>query len=90
MYDTFELADLINRSHWAIIMDRKKGRGIPYVRTGGNQVRYRASDIAAYLDANTVRPGESDKSDRTVKPAPAVVQNIRTIPPHLRGIRGFR
>ena len=86
MYDTPELSQLINRSTWALIADRKYGRGIPFVRLG-HLVRYRASDVAAYLDAHRVVPGE--KKNPAVKPAPGVVQDTRSLPPHLRGARGF-
>lgn len=36
---------------------RYRGRGPAYIRVGG-AVRYRASDVAAWLDEHTVHPGE--------------------------------
>jgi hypothetical protein len=89
LLDTEELAALENRSKWAIIADRKYGRGIPYVRVG-RSIRYRVSDITAYLDANTVTPGQPKADKPVTKAAPAPVRDIRSIPPHLRGMRGFR
>lgn len=51
-----EVAALIGTTPGTLRGDRGKGRGLPYVKIG-TRVRYRADDIAAYLDANTVRPG---------------------------------
>ena len=89
MYDTEQTAKLVGRSVWVLLADRKHDRGIPFCRLG-RSVRYRASDISAYLDANRVIPGQS-KEDAVVvtKPAPAVMQDPRSILPHLRGMRGF-
>lgn len=38
--------------------DRHRGVGLPYVRIG-HRIRYRLSDIEAYLAANTVVPGRN-------------------------------
>jgi len=38
-----------------LAVERHRGVGLPYVRVG-RRIRYRAKDIAAYLDANTVEP----------------------------------
>ena len=89
MYDTEQTAKLVGRSVWVLLADRKHNRGIPFCRLG-RSVRYRASDISAYLDANRVIPGQPKEDRPVVKAAPAVVQDPRSIPPHLRGLRGFR
>lgn len=36
--------------------ERTRGTGLPYVKFG-RRVRYRADDVTAYIDANTVIPG---------------------------------
>ncbi|MBA4857096.1 helix-turn-helix domain-containing protein [Nocardia farcinica] len=51
-----QTAEYIGVSEDALAQDRYLGRGLPYVRVG-RRIRYRAGDIAAYLEANTVRPG---------------------------------
>lgn len=87
LHDTAATAALIGRSPWTLVKDRRLNKGIPYIRIG-RSIRYRASDIAKFLDANTVIPG---KPEQPVKdPAHVQVQNQRPIPPHLRGLRGFR
>jgi len=52
-----ELSEYAKRSLKTLEADRLHRRGIPYVKIG-RQVRYRRSDIEAYLAANTVRGGE--------------------------------
>jgi excisionase family DNA binding protein len=48
-----EVAEYLGTSESVLAVDRYHGRGLPYVRVG-RRIRYRAKDIAAYLDANTV------------------------------------
>ncbi|MEN4449993.1 helix-turn-helix domain-containing protein [Mycobacterium sp. SM3041] len=50
---TQEVADYLGTSKGTLEVDRYYGRGLPYVRFG-RRIRYRASDIAAYLEANLV------------------------------------
>jgi len=52
-------------------------------------VRYLGRDIREYIDAHRVIH-EGGKKVTPTKPAPAVMQDIRAIPPHLRGMRGLR
>ncbi|MBF6138693.1 helix-turn-helix domain-containing protein [Nocardia farcinica] len=51
-----QVEELVHIPAGTLRCDRAKGRGLPYVKIG-RRVRYRAEDIAAYLEANTVRPG---------------------------------
>lgn len=48
-----EVAEMIGRAVQTLRNDRHYGRGLPYIKFG-RTVRYRLSDINAYLDANTV------------------------------------
>lgn len=88
LHDTEETSRIVHRSTWALIADRKYGRGIPYIKVG-RSVRYSSRDIEEYINAHRVIPGEPQAA-RPVKKAPAPVQDVRAIPPHLRGMRGFR
>lgn len=73
-----------HRPRESLRKDRRNGRGIPYLRWG-RSVRYRASDVVAWMEANTVTPGESVPKG---KPAPAALQpDPRWAAPHLRGGR---
>lgn len=40
----------------ALKRDRSLGQGLPFVRLTDRRIRYKASDIAAYIAANTVTP----------------------------------
>lgn len=51
-----EVSPIVGKTVDALRQDRYKGRGLPYIKLGG-LIRYRASDIEAYLEANTIRPG---------------------------------
>jgi len=46
-----ELAEYLHASVNSLANDRYLGVGIPFVRIG-RRIRYRRSDVAAYLDAN--------------------------------------
>ncbi|WP_347955448.1 DNA-binding protein [Gordonia aichiensis] len=50
------LSEFLHTTPQALSQDRYLGRGIPYVKFG-RKVLYRWSDVYAYLDAHTVRPG---------------------------------
>ena len=39
--------------------DRHRGVGMAYVVLAARRIRYRASDIAAYIEARTIRPGSA-------------------------------
>ncbi len=85
---TAEAAQRINGSEETLRKWRKERRGIPYLRWG-RSIRYRTSDVVAWMEANTVTPGEVANRPPS-KPAPAMLQNTaRHVPPHLRGMRGF-
>jgi predicted DNA-binding transcriptional regulator AlpA len=43
-----ELSTLIGRARSSLQKDRVVGRGVPFVRVGG-QIRYRQSDVERYL-----------------------------------------
>ncbi|MBF6539258.1 helix-turn-helix domain-containing protein [Nocardia farcinica] len=49
-----QAAEYIGVSVDTLAQDRYLGRGLPYVRVG-RRIRYRASDIAAFLEANVVK-----------------------------------
>ncbi|MBF6372971.1 helix-turn-helix domain-containing protein [Nocardia farcinica] len=49
-----QTAEYIGVSEDTLAQDRYLGRGLPYVRVG-RRIRYRAGDIAAYLEANVIR-----------------------------------
>jgi hypothetical protein len=48
-----QVAEYLGTTEQVLAVDRYRCRGLPYVRVG-RRIRYRAKDIAAYLDANTV------------------------------------
>jgi hypothetical protein len=50
-----ETAQLLKRSIHTLRRDRFEGKGLPYIKVGG-QVRYPVSRIEQYLDAHTVEP----------------------------------
>ena len=51
-----QVADYIGTPEAVLAQERYRGIGPAYVRLG-RRIRYRAKDIAAYLDANTENPG---------------------------------
>jgi len=54
------LAAYLHTSEAVLAQERYRRTGIPYVRHG-RRILYRVSDIRAYLDANTERPGNRDR-----------------------------
>ncbi|MBF6161063.1 helix-turn-helix domain-containing protein [Nocardia cyriacigeorgica] len=52
-----EAAELVGTSAATLANDRAAGRGLPYVKISPQRIRYRLSDLLAYLDERTVRPG---------------------------------
>jgi hypothetical protein len=50
-----EAAQLLKRSVHTLRRDRFEGKGLPYIKVGG-QVRYPLSRLSQYLDAHTVEP----------------------------------
>ena len=87
LLNTVQLEARTGISRWTWIKYRKQRKGPNWVVIG-RAVRYRVPEIEAWLQSNTVVPGEAGK--QKVKPAPALVQNtIRHVPPHLRGVRGL-
>ncbi len=70
---------------------RKSGKGPPYLRAGARTVRYRTVDVEAWILTRRVSPGEPTTAESAVtNPAPAAVQNMWSVAPHLRGMRGSR
>jgi predicted DNA-binding transcriptional regulator AlpA len=54
-----EVAQLIGRARSTLQKDRVSGTGIPYIYVG-RQVRYRESDVVAYLAALPARRSTSE------------------------------
>lgn len=48
-----QVAEYLGASIDTLAVDRYNHRGLPYIRIG-RRIRYRAKDVAEYLDANTV------------------------------------
>jgi len=53
-----QVADYFGTSEAVLAQERYRGIGPTYVRLG-RRIRYRARDIADYLDRNTAVPGRS-------------------------------
>jgi hypothetical protein len=51
-----QVAEYLGTTEQVLAVDRYRGRGLPYVRVG-RRIRYRASQVRAYIDANTENPG---------------------------------
>ncbi len=51
-----QLAQRIGCSKSKLRQDRCRGRGVPFIKLTGRLVRYRASDLQAYLEANRITP----------------------------------
>lgn len=51
-----EVADYIGSTPQKLAQDRYNGRGIPFVKNGARTIRYRWSDVDAWIDANTHSP----------------------------------
>lgn len=48
-----QLAELLGLTPAAVAQMRRRGQGPTFVRVGGRSIRYRASDVEAYLQART-------------------------------------
>jgi len=46
-----EVARILRLSVFKLQQDRSKGRGLTYVRLGKRTIRYRRSDVCAFIDA---------------------------------------
>lgn len=64
LYTTETLAELLQVSPRTIRRERKEGR-LPFVRVRG-QIRYRDSDVRAYLERNASMSLDDDSFDRSV------------------------
>lgn len=53
-----ETAEFFGTTVEALAYNRHVGRGLPYVKVSAQRIRYRLSDLRAYLDEHTVRPGK--------------------------------
>jgi len=56
LWDEQRTADETGIPVGTLRQDRHRGTGLPYVRLG-RRIRYRPTDVAAWLDAHTVMPG---------------------------------
>ncbi|SON63399.1 hypothetical protein MSIMFI_04929 [Mycobacterium simulans] len=55
-----QVADYRGTTVAVLAQERHKGTGPRFIRDG-RRIRYRASDIRAYLDANTQTPDAADR-----------------------------
>ena len=53
LWDQKQTAEYLKVSHKFLERDRWKGATIPYVKVG-RAVRYRAADVLAFIDSNSV------------------------------------
>ena len=53
-YTRLELADLLQIPEHTLAVWAMRGKGPPYVKVGERLVRYRRSDVEAWLQKNTV------------------------------------
>ena len=60
LIDTDTVAKLLNLSPATLRLWRSLGKGPQYVKCGG-AVRYKAEDITAWIDLNTVKPEETKR-----------------------------
>jgi hypothetical protein len=58
-----QVADYRGTTVAVLAQERHKGAGPRFIRDG-RRIRYRASDIRDYLDANTEAPGAADRTAR--------------------------
>lgn len=56
-----QAADYLARSERWLEQDRWRGPTIPYIKIG-RAVRYRAEDIAAYIERNVIEPSETGRA----------------------------
>lgn len=54
-----EVAERLNVELETLSAWRIQGRGLPFVRFNGRVVRYRESDVEAFIDSNTVAVGDA-------------------------------
>lgn len=67
-----DVADWLGISEQALANDRYRGEGVPFVRIG-SRIRYRLSDLLAYVEANTteVVPAPQPPANRPGRTHPA-------------------
>lgn len=94
-FDEHECSRRTGRPVWSLRNDRKNGVGLPFLKWGVS-VRYRAIDVAAWLEEQVKDPAEmTTEARRKAKVRRAVGSTVPStaghIPPHLRGrgMRGF-
>jgi hypothetical protein len=54
-----ETAQMIKQSPKTLANLRSRGQGLPYVRLPNGQIRYSRKALIAYIEQNTVVPGET-------------------------------
>jgi hypothetical protein len=55
-----QVAELTGIPVVSLKTERHRGVGMPYVKLSPRRVRYRADEVAAYIEAHTVRPGSRE------------------------------
>jgi hypothetical protein len=61
--DTREAAQFLGLSTGKLNQDRFRGEGIPYIVLSRGAIRYRLSDLRAYLASRLVVPGQDPRPD---------------------------
>ena len=56
LWDAKRTAEYLGTTEDVLARERQDRRGLPYVVIGQRRIRYRVSDIAAYVSANVVVP----------------------------------
>ena len=51
-----QVSQITQRAVQTLRNDRFRRRGIPYIRLGGRQIRYRFVDVMAYIEARRIDP----------------------------------
>jgi predicted DNA-binding transcriptional regulator AlpA len=59
---TWELAEWLGMSPLWLENGRRLGFGPAYIRTGLRRIRYRRSDVLAWLKKRTRQPGQTERS----------------------------
>jgi excisionase family DNA binding protein len=50
---TEQVARWLQVSEASLTQDRRRKRGIPYVKIGGRRIRYRRQDVLDFIETNT-------------------------------------
>ena len=55
-----EAAELTGRALSTLRNERHLRRGIPYLKVGGRTIRYKISDVLAYMEKQRIAPEETN------------------------------